>query len=572
MILTGLIQALGLVLVSVAFNIIIRFATLIYEIEAIVFACVSIVSAALVLSVFAGPGRLVTDTLKTPATWIYGVATIGIFVIDIYLTQYVSATEMSLFGRMAIPVSLLASYLFFKRSQPISDIIGLVFVIIGLVVLFSLQPTDILYTIFGLALFAGIVQAAEVIFAETHKQSAKAHESGNIRDKARVVGFVSFITSMMFLAMAMLGSLLNQFVFVNSEVLSFMPHIDRFAHAPSIWFGIFFGTFLSSTYRYCLWSSSYKLKSDNILALLAFVPLLTLLAEWLLSMTPYLERNMEMFSGERGLWILGCCFVMTMGSGISVFLRVRAEFAKERSGDFATDFKKALAIDAHSIASIQHAANALDDYEIIRATLEYTGDDWAKSAKLLDISLDTLRVIYDGKGSLALVMEASHTLARNYRKNVASRDALTGLLSRGAFMQELKTSVEKSKVGTLLYIDLDKFKPVNDTYGHDAGDAVLAGVALKLQKILPKKALVARLGGDEFSAFLPGKSLEQSTAYADEIEKQLLEPFMFKEHTITIGACVGLAMYPTDAQAPEALLKIADGGMYAQKQEKAENR
>ena len=363
MFLTGILQAFGLVLISVVFNIMIRFAAIVFDIEAVVFACVSIVSAALILSIFAGPGKLVSNSLKTFASWAYGISTIGIFVLDIYLSKYVTATEMSLLGRTAIPISLLVSILIFKRHQMKSDLFGLIFVLFGLGLLFMLQSPDILTTIIFLALATGFVQAGEVIFAEIHKQSVEAHEKGNMRDKARVVGFVSFVTGAMFLTLAFIGSIVHQYFLLNMEILSFLPELKRFAHAPSIWFGLFFGIFLSSTYRYCLWSASYKLKADNILALLAFVPLLTFASEWPLAFTSYFSANESMFAGERGYMLLLSCLIITFGSGLSVFMRVRNEIKKEKTGHFWNDIKQALTIDSSSVTAIHYVANAMDDYE-----------------------------------------------------------------------------------------------------------------------------------------------------------------------------------------------------------------
>ena len=102
MLLTGLIQASAVVAFSVLFNIMVRFAALLYDIEAIVFTCVSVIATGMMLSLFAGPGKLVSATLRSPATWAYGISAVGIFLLDVYLARYVSATEVSLFGRMAI--------------------------------------------------------------------------------------------------------------------------------------------------------------------------------------------------------------------------------------------------------------------------------------------------------------------------------------------------------------------------------------------------------------------------------------------------------------------------------------
>ncbi len=564
MYLTGLLQSFGLVVISVAFNIIIRIGSVNFDLEPITFACVSIVTGSLVLSLFAGPGRLIGDSVKNPSTWFYGFSAIGVFIFDVYLTHYVSATEMSLFSRVAIPISFLISAVIFKRKQEFSDIFGLVFVLIGLGLLFYIQPIYSLSIIALLSLGTGLSQASEVIFTQNHKQSVKANETGNMRDKARVVGFVSFTTSMMFLSFVLIGAIIHQYLLPDVEALSFLPELNRFAHAPSVWFGLLFGAFLSSTYRYFLWSSSYKLKSDNILALLALVPLLTFATEWLLSFSSYFQDNESMLSGDRGMMVLISCGIITFGSAISVFLRVGKSITNERTGSLWTDIKRAMTINTKDI-TIQHAANGLDDYEIVCAAVEHCYDDIEKAAKLLEVPLDALNVVKDAKGRYAFVADVSQDVARRFRQNVALSDALTGLANRSAFMANLKASIASKINFSIMFIDLDKFKPVNDTYGHEAGDMVLKGIAERLENNAPKGSLATRLGGDEFCLLIPNMSKSKAKQYANEIKEIVSKSFKFNEHTINVGASIGIATFPEDSDNAKELLKIADEGMYNDK-------
>jgi diguanylate cyclase (GGDEF)-like protein len=153
-------------------------------------------------------------------------------------------------------------------------------------------------------------------------------------------------------------------------------------------------------------------------------------------------------------------------------------------------------------------------------------------------------------------------VARLYRRHVSSADALTGLTNRAGFMTALK---ETSDPYALLYIDLDKFKPVNDTYGHDAGDAVLVDVAEKMKRILPSSAFIARLGGDEFCAVIFNINKAKVDDYIKQLKSTLSEPLNYNKNDIIIGASIVVAFAPTDGTDPEALLKIADQGMYDEK-------
>jgi diguanylate cyclase (GGDEF)-like protein len=565
MLLTGLIQASAVVAFSVLFNIMVRFAALLYDIEAIVFTCVSVISTGMMLSLFAGPGKLVSATLRSPATWAYGISAVGIFLLDVYLARYVSATEVSLFGRMASPVSLLMSWLIFKRYKGMSDWVGLIFVVTGLGLLFMIQNPQHMNIIMMIVIGIGVVQAGEVIFAERHSESKAANEDGNMRDKARVVGFVSFVTAMMFLILVFIGSLLKAFVFPSSQVVAFFPDLIRYAHAPSIWCGLFYGVLIASIGRYCFWSASYKLKADNILAMLAFVPLITYVIEYLMTLNPAFMMNETMFSGERGQVLLISSVIMCMGSGFSVFLRVHKDFKKERTGHFMADVKRALTIQSDDLAPIHHSNSARDDFDIVQMTVAYTGGDTAKAAKLLGIPESTLKVVHAGAGKYALVRSQSQMVARNYRSSVASKDALTGLLNRSGFLTKASAKLAKNKTASVFYIDLDKFKPINDTYGHEAGDVVLKIMAERMLNVLTNKALICRMGGDEFCALTLGTSKVAANKLKKGLEDSLKNSVEWDGKIIEVGGSVGLAQFPKDGSDIGSLIKVADESMYGVK-------
>jgi diguanylate cyclase (GGDEF)-like protein/PAS domain S-box-containing protein len=154
----------------------------------------------------------------------------------------------------------------------------------------------------------------------------------------------------------------------------------------------------------------------------------------------------------------------------------------------------------------------------------------------------------------------------------ANHDLLTELPNRRAFQVELKAMLEQSQAaGTsigLLFIDLDKFKDVNDTLGHEAGDALLQQVAGNLRAILRKGDFVARLGGDEF-AFLVSLDTHEPRATASRVAERVLERLQIlvpsAKGMIAVGCTVGVAVSPGDADDPQALMVLADRLMYVGK-------
>jgi len=171
-------------------------------------------------------------------------------------------------------------------------------------------------------------------------------------------------------------------------------------------------------------------------------------------------------------------------------------------------------------------------------------------------------------------------LARNFHQMRHSlfTDALTGSANRSALQHTLAALTRPGPQGqapapfALLFIDLNRFKPLNDRFGHDNGDRALAEVAQRLRAQLRASDLLVRLGGDEFVAVLPGiDSDAQAQAARRHIETTLAPPLTTlhdvpEGETVTVGAAVGQALYPRDGQDAETLLKHADQDMYRHKE------
>ncbi|MDX9944607.1 MAG: EAL domain-containing protein, partial [Azonexus sp.] len=151
--------------------------------------------------------------------------------------------------------------------------------------------------------------------------------------------------------------------------------------------------------------------------------------------------------------------------------------------------------------------------------------------------------------------------------HMAHHDMLTGLSNRVSLKDRLEHALalarrESSRVA-LLFIDLDRFKSINDTLGHHVGDELLIAVSQRLRQCVRESDLVARLGGDEFVVMLPG--LDQSPAAASVAEKivaSIGEPYLIGAHTLYTTPSVGIAIYPEDGADGESLMRNADAAMY----------
>ncbi|MCH8538794.1 MAG: EAL domain-containing protein, partial [Alkalimonas sp.] len=155
-------------------------------------------------------------------------------------------------------------------------------------------------------------------------------------------------------------------------------------------------------------------------------------------------------------------------------------------------------------------------------------------------------------------------------EQLAYFDVLTGLANRGYFREQLRKALAMSQRGhyhfALLYFDLDEFKLINDTLGHDAGDELLKEVARRLISRLREEDTIARLGGDEFAVILSGiDDRETAAVIAENLQHAFAATVRLGTHEVSISASIGITMAPEDANDEELLLKHADLAMYEAK-------
>jgi diguanylate cyclase (GGDEF)-like protein/PAS domain S-box-containing protein len=155
--------------------------------------------------------------------------------------------------------------------------------------------------------------------------------------------------------------------------------------------------------------------------------------------------------------------------------------------------------------------------------------------------------------------------------HMARHDELTGLANRSHCREHLRhvlATAADGEIVTLALIDLDHFKSVNDTYGHQCGDVLLTEAARRMRELVPPDALLCRIGGDEFAAILRHSSRNQAEIVSRSIIAALSHPFQVQDNLLHIGASVGFATSPGDSSDAETLLRYADLALYAAKGER----
>ena len=154
---------------------------------------------------------------------------------------------------------------------------------------------------------------------------------------------------------------------------------------------------------------------------------------------------------------------------------------------------------------------------------------------------------------------------------LANFDPLTGLPNRTQLNERLKYAISLAKRSNghlaLMFLDLDHFKDINDTFGHSAGDVLLIELAKRLSLVLREEDTVTRLGGDEFILLLPGADARGVALVAQKLLDTIKESYRIEHYDLTLTASIGIALYPGDGEDLETLSKSADTAMYRAKQE-----
>ena len=186
----------------------------------------------------------------------------------------------------------------------------------------------------------------------------------------------------------------------------------------------------------------------------------------------------------------------------------------------------------------------------------------------------TLMLLLGGLATILAILIAYFvsrhvTKQANLLEQQALHDELTGLANRLLFNDRLKTSIMRGQRQgmsfSIVLLDLDGFKMINDSFGHNIGDLVLNEVARRLKNSVRKMDTVARLGGDEFVIILESLEKEQAIHFADKLVSTIAEPFLLGGNEIDVGVSMGIASYPENGQDCETLVNRADIAMYAAK-------
>lgn len=204
----------------------------------------------------------------------------------------------------------------------------------------------------------------------------------------------------------------------------------------------------------------------------------------------------------------------------------------------------------------------------------------SKDGRWISVSL-SISPVKDRAGLVIGVSTIARDITERKRADeriryLALHDTLTGLPNRNLFRERVNNAISRARCNrhlmAVLFIDLDRFKEINDSLGHNVGDRLLQAAANRLKRCLREGDGVARLGGDEFVVDLPVlSSREEAMTIAQKILEVLRTPFMIDQFALHISASIGISLFPTDGMDMEVLMHAADSAMYRAKKNGRDN-
>jgi len=524
--LRGLSYAIICVLLYATFSIFFKIVSSL-ELHSMLFITISMLFASIALLIKGGHNKLIFEAMASISTWVYSISFVLIFIFSIELLKYISATEMILVSRLNIIISLVFALIVLKRNTLEQGVWGLPPIVLGLILVFS-QIENSLYYVLGLGILSSIAKSAYFFSIELNKTGYKTK---NYLDDFGILGFILGVSTLIALAFMLIGTTITANMGIETRIFpTYSDYINPTLFGLAAGYGLIGFTAL----RYLEFKSIQSIKSELFMCLITLVPLITLAFESCASFFGLLDSTVNITPP-----LLLANILIISGGILVVILKVL--------GQELTDEKDKQAV-----------------LQTVRATEVFADNDLEKTAKTLGVNTKKIEEILNNE-NFSILKSEFKTIQDNFNKNVAMSDHLTGLCNRLDFISKLK-HIDKRSEASVFFIDLNKFKPVNDNHGHDAGDFILITVARRLENLF-KDSVLTRMDGDEFCLLVKNINTKSSEKMIQQIQNEIARVYHYQGTEINISASAGFANYPQHAASPVELLKIADEMMYNEKKD-----
>ena len=537
----GIIYSVFTVFLWALYDVLVRFIGVVYDAQPYVFVSFTSLMAALTLLVVAGKGTLGLKTIKQMHTWGFSFISVFMDIVFIFILLKISTTEANLMIRLSIIATALICRYGLGRAINPKNYFGYALVFAGFLLVAINLPEEVRAISIFLTLIMVVCQSLRTYITETHPAS---NEASSWLDNCRVTGYVVLVTSFAFIIMGLLiaytKTFLTQADLEALSILNSFPNLADFVDPHTIIGATLLGVFNVSLSSYFYFQATKKVGSDTFLMVGALLPVFTYVMEVFADKMGWLELTtfapVDLLAGV----------LIIAGALWSIYVKVYSDKKQKKL-----------------------APKAKEELLVLRSTIDNTvqfcNDDEDLVAKTLGIGKRTIKSIMTTEKTVS--KDIKHKVIMNHAKNVAGWDHLTGALNQSSFHSKLK-ALSKDDKALVVFIDLDKFKPVNDTYGHKAGDSILQGVADRLMAKFDAPHIIARLGGDEFCAIIYNVDSKDDAKIVKKIKKLVDEPFIVEgiEDEISVGCSIGSAHYPTEGKNGIKLKEIADKRMYEDKE------
>jgi diguanylate cyclase (GGDEF)-like protein/PAS domain S-box-containing protein len=219
---------------------------------------------------------------------------------------------------------------------------------------------------------------------------------------------------------------------------------------------------------------------------------------------------------------------------------------------------------------IDNIRKRIKDIFVNKSTKRFEFQVFGLDGHSIEVEISAMPIQYAGRRAIQIVGRdiTERKQAEKTIQKMAYYDALTGLPNRNMLKYQLNKflSKQENQMLAVLFLDLDRFKIINDTKGHSTGDLLLQKVAKRLKSAVPSDGLVSRLGGDEFIILLPNIDKKKVTEVAKRILEEFHEPIEIEKQEFFVTPSIGISIYPTDGEDVETLIKYADTAMYLAKE------
>ena len=568
MYLAGVVQSLGIVVLSAFFNIYIMFCSQNFNINPIVFSLFCVLSASWSLLLFSGPGKLGAETVFNFRTWIQGLTLLMNMVLAIFLIQYVSGAEVAILRRMSVPLSLILALIIFKRTPKKTDFISFSILLACCLTVIFIQ-TENYIAILGITMLAAFTQCSSFMLAESHQQSSIAQKGNDLKDKARVVSFANFVSTVIIFAFLITLSLILKYIpQLNLNYFSFIPTFDEYFELSSIVSGLVFGIFISPFLRYFIWSASYKIKSENVLTILALIPFVTFVFQFIFNWLGVIKVNHNVLTNNYDLLIFALTLIMAIAAAYTSYLKNYEKYSNAEGDTLLLKIKNSMKVENQSIL-IGISANKAADYEIVKNTIDFYEGDEHKAAEVLELPLETVKALAFGGSTYSLRDDISTKVHNIFRNKIFYLDQLTGVENKKGLIRQFAKYQDEGVKFDLYYMDINKFKQINDTLGHNVGDiAIIESVNAIRDYANNNNGFAYRIGGDEFAMLTTSNKTEEQII--KDVKAVVKKPISYnadgKSGVLEISISIGRANIIKDDDVKiKQVIQSADKNMYKDK-------